>query len=332
MNEIIIVADFVSLVFRIGALVLFIHYRRNFRNNELKVFLLGLIALCLFHAISNFFEWTGISAFFDPFEDLFGTIEPLFWFFIVYAFLKSYNQKTLEEGKQKAELLLDIITHDIGNFNQVSIGYLQLIEKMKCELKENSIWGNLRGNLQNISELIGNAKLIEQLSTQKFNIESIQLDDVISDASSKINISHAGMLSLTINPPLGRIFVCGNPLLIHVFLNIFSNSIKYKKSNDIHAKVELSYKIEPNYVLLSIEDHGIGIQDNFKIEAFNRLNSMEEDKKGKGLGLSVSKRIINLIGDEIWAENRQDALRNYTAGLRILIKLKLENKENYESK
>ncbi len=82
--------------------------------------------------------------------------------------------------------------------------------------------------------------------------------------------------------------------------NLLSNSIRYSKNND---KVIITMLITENNLNVSFRDFGIGITPEFFDKVFERFyridNTINSENKGSGLGLSVSKQIVELLGGNI---------------------------------
>lgn len=89
-----------------------------------------------------------------------------------------------------------------------------------------------------------------------------------------------------------------------VMLNIFSNSVKYKKPNQT-GKIEMSVSSNEKYAIIRISDNGTGIDDEsvkHVFETFYRADPARTNvREGSGLGLSICKQIVNLHDGNIWA-------------------------------
>lgn len=84
-------------------------------------------------------------------------------------------------------------------------------------------------------------------------------------------------------------------LLEVLIKNILSNAIKYSEPNQ---KVEIASELDKDFVLLKIIDHGDGIaaENLDKIfHSFYRVNSSNNSPKGYGIGLSIAKKIANIL-------------------------------------
>jgi PAS domain S-box-containing protein len=92
--------------------------------------------------------------------------------------------------------------------------------------------------------------------------------------------------------------------LQRVFLNLISNAIKFRKPEE-PLKIHISSKKEDNEYIFSVQDNGIGIEEQYSeriFTIFQRLHTRDV-YKGTGIGLSIVKRIIERHGGRIWVES-----------------------------
>ena len=92
-----------------------------------------------------------------------------------------------------------------------------------------------------------------------------------------------------------------DPILLHVaFQNIFSNAVKYSSEGD---SVAISLLEKRNSVEISVQDTGIGIPKGEQHRMFERLfrahNAAIVDTDGSGLGLYISKMVVETMGGSI---------------------------------
>jgi PAS domain S-box-containing protein len=95
--------------------------------------------------------------------------------------------------------------------------------------------------------------------------------------------------------------------IYEVFINLLSNSIKYTPSN---GTIKINSEIRDNQYLISIIDDGIGLTEQEKLKIFKKFGKVERYGKGldvisegSGLGLYISKKIIELHEGNIWVES-----------------------------
>ena len=88
--------------------------------------------------------------------------------------------------------------------------------------------------------------------------------------------------------------------LKQVILNLFSNAIKYNREN---GTVEITLeKVPENFLRLSVVDTGLGIPEDQQVglfEAFNRLGAERTEVEGTGIGLAITKKLVDLMNGRI---------------------------------
>lgn len=101
---------------------------------------------------------------------------------------------------------------------------------------------------------------------------------------------------------LPRIFA-DDILLIQVFQNLLSNALKFRGRDDL--QVHVSAKRQDSEWVFSVQDNGIGIEPEFFeriFSIFQRLHTRAE-YPGTGIGLALTKRILDHHGGKIWVES-----------------------------
>ena len=96
-------------------------------------------------------------------------------------------------------------------------------------------------------------------------------------------------------------------MLQQVWINLIDNAIKYSGEN---CKIDISVKrLDDKSVKVSIRDNGIGIEEEKLHRIFDKFYQCEEShkKSGSGLGLSISKRIVELLNGTIECKSKKDS-------------------------
>jgi len=105
--------------------------------------------------------------------------------------------------------------------------------------------------------------------------------------------------SLNLNLDLDDLTYLGSPeLMQQLFINLISNSIKFSKQN---GDIAISLKKVADGYLFIITDNGIGMDEQTSKRIFDKFyqGDLSHVTQGNGLGLSIVKRIVNLINGEI---------------------------------
>jgi PAS domain S-box-containing protein len=142
--------DFISFLADIVALIVLLRGWNRALPHDIKLLIVGLLGLALFHGLSNILEWGGISSALDPYEDFLELLTPMLWFFLFYSYLKELttddlkkSQGALRESEEKYRLLIEnqtdlVVKVDIeGKFQFVSPSYCEMFGQVNEELLGN---------------------------------------------------------------------------------------------------------------------------------------------------------------------------------------------------
>jgi signal transduction histidine kinase len=139
------------------------------------------------------------------------------------------------------------------------------------------------------------------LNKERLNLNEIILD-VISDTRSQITKNKRTDVSLEFVSLEQDIIVQGDRLRINqVVMNLISNAIKFTKEGSIIITTE---KTADGLAIISIKDTGSGIDPEIMPRLFTKFATKSD--MGTGLGLFISKNIVEAHGGKIWAENKVD--------------------------
>jgi signal transduction histidine kinase len=132
--------------------------------------------------------------------------------------------------------------------------------------------------------------------------ESASLSDALQDALQVLD----GRLQ-----DCGATIVCGavpevlgsQAQFSHVFENLISNCIKYRKRGE-PLRVRISSQRDGERWVIAVEDNGIGFEQEHAVKIFGLFKRLHRDEyPGTGVGLAICKRIVERHGGEIWAES-----------------------------
>jgi signal transduction histidine kinase len=134
--------------------------------------------------------------------------------------------------------------------------------------------------------------------------ESVNLNNLIRET---FNIFRAEAITQKIQTKVTLmsepVFVFGDKIqLQQVILNLLSNAAAVmEKTEPVHKVIELSQKLNKNSVTVSVKDNGPGIDESVKGNLFKPFVTTRAS--GFGIGLAVSRSIIEKHKGTIWAEN-----------------------------
>jgi signal transduction histidine kinase len=157
----------------------------------------------------------------------------------------------------------------------------------------------LADNLLDVSR-IENSKSVE-LSKELFDIDSL-IRDCIVDASQHIGKKNLKFSYVAAHDNRESIIKADRIRIAQVVMNLLDNSIKFTEEGIINVTTT----IDPNAnsITVSVKDTGSGIDPEIIPRLFSKFATTSE--KGTGLGLYISKKIVEAHNGRIWAENNKD--------------------------
>ena len=206
-------------------------------------------------------------------------------------------------------LLNDLMTHDINNFNQGIMGYVELLLQDK-HLDDNQKKYAERALVQvrNNARLIDNIRKLAKVRTMAdSNFVPSDLQKAVANATdivTKTIVDRKVTVLSALSP--GTHYVMANDYLNDVFLNVLSNAVKFDTSTRVRVDVNIDDEASPqgDSWLISVVDRGRGIPDDRKSVVFERFATGVTGVKGFGLGLSIVSAIVKKFGGRIWVEDR----------------------------
>ena len=130
-----------------------------------------------------------------------------------------------------------------------------------------------------------------------------------------------------------RIFRSDQKRIKQVLVNILSNSYKFTERGTIRLRVRLVYNENESFLQFSIKDTGVGISKNDMTKLFKMFSMTSKSQKqlsqyGSGVGLSISKKIVESLGGQISASSEE----GYWSEFSFTIKNMVDSMNYEESK
>ncbi|MFZ0695975.1 MAG: HAMP domain-containing sensor histidine kinase [Nitrososphaeraceae archaeon] len=176
------------------------------------------------------------------------------------------------------------------------------------------------GNIEQYHEVITattrNAKRLQRLTedildvtriesrTLKLHKEKVDVSEKISNAINEIknHISSTDKLRMVFAEPIQSLYVKEDKTRPYEILaNLLSNAIKFTKKGTISISTDVN---DNNYVIIAVKDTGEGINSEIAPRFFTKFTTTSD--VGTGLGLYLSKSIVEAHGGIMWAENNPD--------------------------
>ncbi len=217
-----------------------------------------------------------------------------------------------EEELEKMKLdFVSMASHELRTPLTSIIGYLsvfidentQKIDKEELDLLKKSL-----SSANQLLTLVQNLLNVNKIEREQMSVISQPLDflpvvaKAIEDAKTQAVQRN---IVLNFDPPVTLPKVLADPIRIsEVISNLLNNAINYTNAG---GRIEISFEVSPNELTTTVSDNGIGIPKEAFPHLFNKFfrvsNQSQQAIKGTGLGLYISKSIIEKLGGRIWVES-----------------------------
>jgi len=213
----------------------------------------------------------------------------------------AYSESLLNS---KEQLMLSL-THDLKSPLNSIIGFTGFMEQ------DPELSSRLRKYLQNISsaskhilKLVTDLLDLARLKTGKLAVDRIPFDllilieDIMEGFSPQARVKNIE-LQLHFKHSLSKVYMGDPSRITQIFDNLISNAINFTESGSVTVLVsKLAELKSSDQIQVEVIDTGIGISaENFQrvFEEFNRVSTTKKQYEGTGLGLTITKKIVELL-------------------------------------
>ena len=218
-----------------------------------------------------------------------------------------------EQATQAKSEFLANMSHEIRTPMNAIIGMAHLIAETELSERQLGFVERISHAAKSLLGIINNILDFSKIEAKKQELEVTQfvLQDVISEVAALAEVRIAGRpieLIVDVDPDIPETLM-GDPLrLSQIFTNLVNNATKFTEKGDITLKVELENITEKNVRLaFSVKDTGIGMTPEQLGRLFNAFTQADGSTTrkygGTGLGLVISKSLVELMGGKMQVES-----------------------------
>ena len=203
----------------------------------------------------------------------------------------------LEADKRKSEFLANM-SHEIRSPLNAIVGFSQLLEDEGDAEERHTYAEIIRQNneqlLHLINDIIDFAKIESDMLSLSF--DKVDVHALCKEANAAFSFRNKEGINLIYEDPAipATVFSDSNRLM-QVLSNFLTNAIKFTDAGSI----TIGYVVQNDEVIVSVTDTGTGIPTEHCEKIFDRFSRVNENKPGAGLGLSISKKLMEKLGGKI---------------------------------
>jgi len=214
-----------------------------------------------------------------------------------------------EESDRLKTAFLQNMSHEIRTPLNGIIGFTTLLSDSDLSQEEmKEITAVIKHSGNRLIEMVNNVLDISKIETGQvevyrmtFPVESL-LDDLYSFFSS---LTESKGLKLICEAKNGNLRIDSDyQKLYQILSNLINNAVKFTSTGSI----EMGYNLKETLIEFYVKDTGVGIAENIQQRIFERFmqadTSISRNYEGAGIGLSICKGLVEILGGKIWVESK----------------------------
>lgn len=196
-------------------------------------------------------------------------------------------KKIIEQLLQNHQTIVSLISHEIRNPLTLISSSLQLMEQTHPEVRDFSNWDQTMQDLDFLCQLLSELSAYNNGSTLRYQVFSLQKLLRSVAVSFAISLENASVSFRSSIDPAIKDYAGDQIKLREVLLNLLKNA---RESQADEIVLSASSGCDTSGIQISIRDNGCGIEQDQLDQIFQAFHTTKQE--GTGLGLSLSKRII----------------------------------------
>ena len=233
------------------------------------------------------------------------------------------KEKAEDNTRSKSEFLANM-SHEIRTPMNGIIGMSHLALQTTLDDKQKNYIQKIDNSAKSLLGIINDILDFSKIEAGKLTIDKIEFD-LFKVVDSVVNLlefkAHEKNLEIIVSysSNMGKSFFGDNLRITQILTNLMSNAVKFTDSGEIGIYIN---KKDENIVRFEIKDTGIGLTKEEQSKLFTSFSQADGSTTrkygGTGLGLTICKQLVELMGGKIWLESQIDI------GSKFIFEIELE--------
>jgi two-component system, OmpR family, sensor histidine kinase VicK len=227
----------------------------------------------------------------------------------LYDQLKEAHEQLKMHDKMQKEFI-DVAAHELRTPIQPILGLSEIVLQKTKDIEQAKLLEVISRNAKRLQRLTEDILDVTKIESQSLNLkrERFNLKDVITNSISDITTNRYLDRQINtvkiISEPQDVFVEADKARITQVISNLLDNAVKFTEEKGGGGHIHISTKNVDSQVLVSVKDSGNGIDPEILPKLFSKFTTKSE--RGTGLGLFISRNIVEAHGGRVWAKNNTD--------------------------
>jgi signal transduction histidine kinase len=231
------------------------------------------------------------------------------------AFNNAYLYAQARAANRAKSDFVSLVAHELKTPLSIIKAYGDLIFKLSqtpLSEKQTQFVNAIQDAAERMHELVIELDDITRIETGKMKLEpeAVSIETAVHAIHQLLEpqfVDKEQTITVSIPPDLPPVWV-DHKRLLQVLTNLFGNANKYTlNGGQIHVWAALRTDQEPSVIEIAVQDNGLGIAKEDQVLIFSQFFRSNDDqvraRRGAGLGLNITKQIIEMHAGRIWFES-----------------------------
>lgn len=237
------------------------------------------------------------------------------WAYNIKEYSERHMKQTYELGKlqkneiqnqllRKTNLELDKFAYSVSHDLRAPLlsikGIIDMTNMFTEEEMTKKHMGMLNESVDKLDSFISDIHNYSRNARQEMKLETIDFEDILKGLNQQLAYMNGTRpVDIQINVASDAHFVSDKYRIQMVMNNLISNAIRYQNIENQNPFVKVEVKTCGKQALITVEDNGIGIDEDNHVKIFDMFYRISDQSKGSGLGLYIVKETIDVLNGEI---------------------------------
>ena len=228
--------------------------------------------------------------------------------------LQTEIYKKVKETEQMQKDFINIAAHELRTPIQPILGFVEILKDKAKDENQKELLNIVSRNAKKLKQLTEDILQVSKIESQSlqlhkeyFNLNEL-VKNIIHDFKNQINKENKHIIKLELKTNEKEIIINADKSKVNqVIYNLLNNAVRFtikkEKYNEAtnNGKISVTIESKGNQVTITVKDNGQGIDEEILPKLFTKFATKSETG-GTGLGLYISKSIVEQHGGRIWTE------------------------------